>query len=184
MGVATISRFALGGLGVGVLGYGVFGLLTEHAIRHPAAVGEWLVGGLIAHDLLLAPVVYVLCAVACRLTSARWRGRLAALLLIGGSLILISIPALLRKGLNANPTVLPLDYTRNLLVLLGVLVAVMALYGAADAARRRRLVPQWRAASARRRAAAREMTKGRTHDRHIGRGWRRRSRCRRRPDRR
>ena len=132
-------RLALGALGVGVFGYGLRGLLTEPEISDKPAVGEWLVGGVIGHDALLAPVVFLLCAIAYRFTSARWRGRLAALLLIGGSLFLISIPALLRQGLNRNTTVLPLDYARNLGVLLAVLVAAMALYGGLDAALRRRV---------------------------------------------
>ena len=138
MAATRVFRLLLGALGVGVLVYGVRGLLTERNISDHAAVGEWLVGGVIGHDALLAPVVFVLCAIAYRFTNARWRGRLAALLLIGGSLILISIPALLRKGLNSNKTVLPLDYARNLGVLLAVLVAVFALYGGIDASRRRR----------------------------------------------
>jgi hypothetical protein len=140
MTATRIFRLSLGTLGVGVLAYGVRGLLTERNISDHAAVGEWLVGGVIGHDALLAPVVFVLCAIAYRFTDARWRGRLAALLLIGGSLILISIPALLRKGLNSNKTVLPLDYARNLGVLLAVLVGVFALYGGIDASRRRRAI--------------------------------------------
>ena len=130
-------RLALGGVGVALLGYGVYGLFNEQVIKDRAAVGEWLVVGVIGHDFLLAPVVYVLCAIAFRFTSARWRGRLAALLLVGGSLFLISIPALVRQGLNRNTTVLPLDYARNLSVLLAVLVAAMALYSGVDAVRRR-----------------------------------------------
>jgi hypothetical protein len=140
MTAIRIFRLSLGALGVGVLAYGVRGLLTERNISDHAAVGEWLVGGVIGHDALLAPVVFVLCAIAYRFTNARWRGRLAALLLIGGSLILISVPALLRKGLNSNKTVLPLDYARNLGVLLAVLVAGFALYGGIDASRRRRAI--------------------------------------------
>jgi hypothetical protein len=138
MSAAKTLRLALGGLGAAVLGFGVFGLLTEPAVSDPAAVGQWLVLGLLAHDALLAPFVFLLCALAFRITGARWRGRLAALLLIGGSLVLISVPALLQKGRNPNPTVLPLDYARNLATLLAVLVAAMALYGGLDAARRRR----------------------------------------------
>lgn len=138
MTAAKTLRLALGGLGVGVLGYGVFGLLTERAISDPTAVGQWLIVGLIAHDAVLAPFVFLLCALAFRFTGARWRGRLGGLLLVGGSLVLISVPALLRQGRNPNSTVLPLDYARNLGVLLAALVAAIALYGGLDAGRRRR----------------------------------------------
>ena len=135
-----IFRFVLGAAGLALLGNGAYGLLTSPQTSPPEAVGQWLVGGLILHDALLAPAVYVLGAIACRFTSARWRGRLAALLLIGGSLTLISLPEVLRQGRNANPTVLPLDYARNIGLLLGALVTAMALYSAVDAARRRRTI--------------------------------------------
>jgi hypothetical protein len=135
-----IFRFVLGAVGLALLGNGAYGLLTSPQTSPPEAVGQWLVGGLILHDALLAPAVYVLGAIACRFTSARWRGRLAALLLIGGSLTLISLPEVLRQGRNANPTVLPLDYARNIGLLLGALVTAMALYSAVDAARRRRTI--------------------------------------------
>jgi hypothetical protein len=137
MGAARVVRPVLGALGVAVLGYGAFGLFTDPSIKNHASVEEWLIWGLVAHDAILAPVVFTLCAVAYRLTGVRWRGRLAALSLIGGSLVLIAVPALLRRGHNPNPTVLPLDYARNLGLLLAVLVAAMAVYGGIDAARRR-----------------------------------------------
>lgn len=154
MTATRTARLALGALGLGVLAYGGYGLLTSRLISDPAAVGKWLIGGLIGHDVLLAPVVFLLCAIAYRITDARWRGRLAALLLIGGSLVLISIPALLRQGRNRNPTVLPLDYARNLGLLLAVLVAAMALYGGIDAIRRRGLAAAHRRAALRAAAAA------------------------------
>ena len=154
MAAATGLRFALGGLGAAVLGYGVVGLLTEPAIRDPEGVGEWLVVGLLVHDAVLAPLVFAACALAYRIIGARGRGRLAALLLTGGSLVLISIPALVRHGRNANPTVLPLDYARNLGVLLAVLLGVSVLYSVADAVRRRRALKAAAAAVARIAAAA------------------------------
>ena len=133
-----IFRLVLGAAGLAVLANGAYGLLTTPQTSPPEAVGQWLVGGLVLHDALLAPAVYLLGAIAFRFTSARWRGRLAALLLIGGSLTLISLPEVLQQGKNPNPTVLPLDYARNIGLLLGALVLAMALYSAVDAARRRR----------------------------------------------
>ena len=155
MATARNLRIALGGLGVAVFGYGVVGLLTEPAIADPGAVGEWLVVGLLVHDAVLAPLVFALCAVTYRYTGTRRRGRLAALLPVGGSLILISVPALVRHGRNANPTVLPLDYARNLGVLLAVLVGASALYGGAGAMRRRGAAKAEAAAGAAAEAAAR-----------------------------
>lgn len=139
-GTARVARlrFALGAAGAGVLGYGVYGLLTEPAIQNLGNVGEWLVAGLLLHDAVLAPLVFAACALAYRGLGARLRGRLAALLLVCGSLVLVSVPALLQQGRNPNTTVLPLDYARNLAVVLAVIVAAAALYARLDARRRRR----------------------------------------------
>ena len=60
------------------------------------------------------------------------------LLLVCGSLVLVSVPALLQQGRNPNPTVLPLDYARNLAVLLAAIAGAAALYAVLDARRRRR----------------------------------------------
>ncbi|HTJ67461.1 MAG TPA: hypothetical protein VL551_08045 [Actinospica sp.] len=148
MTTARTLRATLGGLGVLTAGYGVYGLLNEHVITDRAAVGEWLVAGVIGHDFLLAPAVFILCAIVYRLTNARWRGRLAAFLLIGGSLVAVSIPALIRQGLNRNTTVLPLDYARNLTVLLAILAAIMVVYSIADRTRRHRATRKAAAAAA------------------------------------
>lgn len=138
-GVSRLRLF-LGAVGVATSVYGVWGLLTERYIRMPSAVGEWLLGGLILHDAVLAPVVFVLCAIAYRVTSAKVRGRLAFLLLVGGSVSLVALPAILRKGHNANPTVLPMDYARNLAGLLAVLVGCVLLVAGVGALRGRHKV--------------------------------------------
>lgn len=125
-------RLILGGIGAATLAYGAFGLLTEPDIAQPVYVGKWLVGGLIGHDVLLAPAVFILCAVAYRLTGAKARGRMAFILLVGGSLLIVGLPGVLRKGRNANPTVLPLDYSRNLAVLLALLIGGVLLVALGD----------------------------------------------------
>jgi hypothetical protein len=138
MSAAAKLRIALGTVGVGVLAYGVWGIMTDPVITARAEIGRWLIAGVIAHDALLAPVVFLLCAAAFRVTGARLRGRLAAGLLIGGSLVLIAIPGLTQQGRNTNRTVLPLDYARNLAALLAGLAAVLLLLSAVDAVRARR----------------------------------------------
>lgn len=138
MTAAKAARILLGTAGVGMMAYGIVGFATAPEITARTEVGQWLLAGVIAHDALLAPTVFVLGAVAYRATGARLRGRLAALLLIGGSLLLISLPALAQKGRNSNHTVLPLDYARNLSVLLASLVGLFILLSAADTLRTRR----------------------------------------------
>ncbi|NUP51038.1 MAG: hypothetical protein HOW97_27550 [Catenulispora sp.] len=83
----------LGGAAVAV--YGAFGLLTAPEIRQPRQVGYWLLGGVVLHDLVLAPVVFVLCWAATRRTTPRVRRILAAALLVAGATTLVAAPVLL-----------------------------------------------------------------------------------------
>ena len=147
MSTATkTARILLGATGVGVMAYGIVGFTTAPDVTARTEVEQWLIAGVIAHDALLAPTVFLLGAAAYRITGARLRGRLAALLLIGGSLVLISLPALDQKGQNPNHTVLPLDYARNLGVLLAGLVGAFVLLSVADTLRIRRRQRRLRAA--------------------------------------
>jgi hypothetical protein len=138
MTATKAARILLGAAGVGVMAYGIVGFATAPEITARTEIGQWLLAGLLAHDALLAPTVFLLGAVAFRITGSRLRGRLAALLMIAGSLLLISLPALTQQGNNSNHTVLPLDYARNLGVLLAGLVGLFILLSAADTLRTRR----------------------------------------------
>jgi outer membrane biosynthesis protein TonB len=140
---ATLARIALGAFGLWVLSIGARGLLAGHPFASNAPVGRWLLGGVIVHDALIAPAVFVACAIAARFTGARMRRALAAILLIGGSVVIVGLPDLLRKGHNANATVTPLDYRRDLLIVLAAVVGGVILVTVADARRAaRRARPQ------------------------------------------
>ena len=128
---ALLARIALGAFGLWVLSIGARGLLLGHPFAWNEPVGKWLLSGIIVHDALIAPVVFVLCAVAYRITNLRVRQALAAILLIGGSALIVALPDILRKGHNSNLTVTPLDYRRNLIIVLlavggGVVLASVA----------------------------------------------------------
>ena len=141
MRVVMLARIALGAFGLWVLSIGARGLLRGHPFADNAPVGRWLLGGVIVHDGLIAPTVFVLCAIAYWVTSVRVRQALAAILLIGGSALIVGLPDLLRKGHNSNPTVTPLDYRRDLvIVLLAVVggVVLVTVVGARGEARRAR----------------------------------------------
>ena len=81
--------------GAALLLYGASGLLTEPAIRHPGNVAVWLAGGVLLHDAVLAPAVFVLCWLAARHTGPRGRRVLAAVLLVVGATALVAAPVLL-----------------------------------------------------------------------------------------
>jgi len=139
MRAATAMRTCVGAVGVAMLGFGAWNLLWHQRaqVGPPDAVGKWLLGGVILHDAILAPLVFLACAVVWRHTGARVRRALALFLLAGGSLVIIALPDILRSGDNPNPTVTPLDYPRNLTITLVVLAIVAVLSVAAGAGRDR-----------------------------------------------
>ena len=127
---ATALRLGVGAAGVAMMGFGAWTFWLEKSrIGQPASIGRWLVGGVIGHDAILAPAVFLACALVGRLTGPRVRRALALFLLAGGSLAIVGLPDILRSGDNPNPTVTPLDYPRNLTIALGA-VAVIAVLSA------------------------------------------------------
>ncbi|KAB8168728.1 hypothetical protein FH609_007640 [Streptomyces sp. 3MP-14] len=132
------GQLALSAAGLVLLAAGVRLLWTGTDEGVPARVGGWLLGVLLAHDLLLVPLVLL---VGWAVRRVPGRGALRAGLLTGGCLVLVALPPLLRRNEARYPTSLPLDYPRGLAVALGV----VALLTAAGVARQR-----WAARGARR----------------------------------
>jgi hypothetical protein len=135
--VARLGRLALGLGGLAMAGVGAWVLLVDAASRTPGQVAAWLAGAVVVHDLLLAPAVLLLGLAVRRLR--RVRRALRGALLVGGCVTLVALPPLLRPGEPRNETVLPLDYGRNLALLL-VAVAV----GTGVVAARSWWVGRWR----------------------------------------
>jgi hypothetical protein len=136
-----LTRVALVAFGVWVASIGARMLLAPGRPWYLAeSAGRWLLGGVLAHDFVIAPTVFLLGALVARFTGARTRQALATILLIGGSVLIVGLPNALRKGTNANPTVNPLDYNLNLVIVLLAVVAGVTLSAVAGAARQRRRV--------------------------------------------
>ncbi len=119
-------RWLLYVAGTGMAVYGLQGV-----VRDPGsdAVGwaTWLVGGALAHDLLLVPVV-LLVGRALRVVPGSVRTPVQGALLVGAVLTLVAVPFLGRFGVKpGNPSHLPRDYTAGLLVALAVVVATTAV---------------------------------------------------------
>lgn len=128
MRTAMKARLAAGTVGVAMLGFGAWHLLTDQDLGRKESIGKWLLGGVIVHDGILAPLVFLCCALAWRFSGVRLRRGLALFLLVGGSLTVLAVPAILRSGDNPNPTVTPLDYSRNLTFALAGLAVCVLLY--------------------------------------------------------
>lgn len=121
-------RALLGALGVAAAAYGAV-LLLEEGWSDVVATAVWLGSGVIAHDLVLAPVVIGLLLLGAVLVPTRWRAAAAGGFLVLGTVTLTAVPVLGRFGARPdNPTLLDRNYWGGWLVfaglvLLGVLVA-------------------------------------------------------------
>ncbi|MFF1506474.1 hypothetical protein [Streptomyces sp. NPDC058326] len=135
MNPLRMVRHAVGGLGVGLICLGAWLVAAEPA---PGDVLVWLAGSLVLHDGVLAPLVLAGgLLIAGRPGRRLWRGALV----IAGSVVLVTLPLLVRPGPPPNPSALPLPYGRNLVIVLAA-VAVGAVLP--------RLVRRWGQRSQRR----------------------------------
>ncbi|MFF8268400.1 hypothetical protein ACF059_13510 [Streptomyces sp. NPDC016562] len=115
------GRWVLGAFGLLVMGIGGRQLAAVAAAED---VGVWLLGALILHDALIAPLVL---AVGFLIAAVPARGPLRGALIASGSLVLITLPLLVRPGAPPNPSALPLPYGRNLLLVIGAVAVCAAL---------------------------------------------------------
>ncbi|MEX0171098.1 hypothetical protein [Streptomyces sp. LMG1-1-1.1] len=125
-------RYGIGGVGLALMGLGAWLTAGE---PEPLGVLVWLAGALVLHDGILAPLVL---GVGLLLVGRSRRGLLRGASVVAGSVLLVTLPLLVRPGAPANPSVLPLPYGRNLAI---VLAAVAVVTGVLYLVRRRRDVP-------------------------------------------
>ncbi|MFF8378427.1 hypothetical protein ACF07V_20130 [Streptomyces sp. NPDC015661] len=133
MRTASVLRYGAGALGLALIGIGAWRVAEQ---RDPLGVLVWLGGALVLHDAILAPLVL---AVGLLLVGRSDRGVLRGALVVAGSLVLVTLPLLVRPGEPPNPSALPLPYGRNLVL---VLAAVAVVAAAVILVRRRRRRPQ------------------------------------------
>ncbi len=114
-------------LGWAVIGWGVVGIVSNSLDTRPANLAKFVVGGALLHDLIVAPVAILAGVMVVRAVPRRVRGPVQAALVVSAIVALFSWPLVRAYGLAANnPTSLPHNYGRNLLVVLGLVWAVAA----------------------------------------------------------
>jgi len=122
-------------IGLVFVGIGIHGLYQQRSAAPPAEVARWLAGAGILHDALLAPLFVVVGFATIRLPEvARTPVRLA----LAASALLTAFAWPLVQGWGrrtTNPSALPLDYGRNLVV---SVLAIWFLAAIAVAVRLRR----------------------------------------------
>ncbi|MHC5908208.1 hypothetical protein ACVNF4_30640 [Streptomyces sp. S6] len=120
-------RVGTGVAGTALIGVGVF-LLA--GVPDPGDVLVWLGGAVVLHDGVVVPFVLLVGAVV-------GRGLVRGALVVAGALTVVAAPVLLRPGVTANPSVLPLDYPRNWLLAMAGVATVTGVWWAVRRVRRR-----------------------------------------------
>ncbi|MEU1420743.1 hypothetical protein [Kitasatospora sp. NPDC005751] len=116
--------------GLALIGYGLYGLLTDVYLTDPAQVLVWGIGALVLHDGVWLPL---LCLVGAHLA----RGPvLRGWLVVAAAVTAVGLPAVLRADDDhGNSSLLPLPYLRNWLAVLAATAVLALLIG---------LVRRWR----------------------------------------
>ena len=123
--------------GLGIVAFGLFGLLNARLVGSIGSWATYLIGGLLVHDALLAPFVVAASVVLIYAVPSRVRPALQGTLIVAGSVVLVAIPAVGGWGrIPTNPSLLPRDYGLGLAIAVGVIVIAGAI-AAVRAARRR-----------------------------------------------
>ena len=91
-----MTRVLLGLLGLAAMLVGAVHLLALH-LADLADTALWLGGGVVAHDLLLAPAVVLLGVVATRRVPAAWRPALTVAGVLTGTLVAATLPTVVRQ---------------------------------------------------------------------------------------
>lgn len=117
--------------GLAAVGWGAAGLLRSSADVPLSSWLVWFVGGVLVHDLVIAPIVVVIGALLARLLPRDARGPVVAGLVISGPLVLIGGLFALDPGDVPEPGFLPLPYGRNLVFLVGAVLTVAGVWAAA-----------------------------------------------------
>ncbi|MFI5100924.1 MAG: hypothetical protein ACHQE5_10525 [Actinomycetes bacterium] len=129
-------RWSAGTVGVALILVAGWGIVRDRGYTDPLGLGAWLAAGVLLHDLVLAPLLILVGVLVSRSVPSRVRAVVVVGLVSAGTLILVGVPvALAAARPRANPTILPLDYWRGL-VLSVLVVAVVTAVAAVIAARR------------------------------------------------
>jgi hypothetical protein len=132
------ARIAVGAAGVLAIGYAIIGALTdpdERLVGHLA----FLLAVQAAHDAILVPAALAVGVLVHRCVRGIARGVLQAGLLVTLTVLVVGGPLTLGFGRSAdNPSALPLDYRRGVLVTLAAVWITTATILVIRARRRRR----------------------------------------------
>ncbi|MCT9620755.1 MULTISPECIES: hypothetical protein [unclassified Curtobacterium] len=125
------ARIVLVVVGVLVIAFGAYVLVTTVRPNRIWGLATWLLGAVILHDAILSPFV-VGVGLLLRRTGRTLRAWalvvVQAVVVLGSVLALVVLPEIAAKAHGQkNPTVLPFDYGARLLLVEGVLLLVVVV---------------------------------------------------------
>ena len=124
------TRVALIGLGVALMLYGAWLVLSRQDPGQWLEVGLWLGAGVVIHDAVISGLVIGACLLGSRLLPAPWRAPAAVALVVWGAMTLAAVPVLSGLGVRAdNPTLLDRPYVATWWVITALVVLVVAAAG-------------------------------------------------------
>lgn len=106
-------------LGMGMIGWGAKGLVDHSTTGQLLHTGRLFVLALGGHDAVFAPVAFVVGYLTQRVLPPLIRTPVRVGFAVGGVLVLLAVPLIRSDHRLRNPSILPLPYERNLLLLLG-----------------------------------------------------------------
>jgi len=110
------------------IGFGLLSALSHAGAARPVALGAYVLGALVVHDLVLVPVVLAFAAVGGRRLPAKARGSLLGAMVVSAMVALASYPEVRGFGrFPGNPSLLPRDYAAGLLLVLFIVWGVTAV---------------------------------------------------------
>jgi hypothetical protein len=125
--------------GLAAVAYGLIGLLTAGPRVPLRSVLTWFVGSALLNDLLIAPVWIGLGWLAHRVLPRPARAPAMIGVAVAGVVSLVGLPFVLGYGADPNnPSFLPRDYGRNLLLVDVAVLVLAALWATAATLRARR----------------------------------------------
>jgi hypothetical protein len=121
------TRLVLGAVGVAMGAFGALRLVQLDLDDLVDAV-LWLAGGVLLHDVVVAPLTIAVTLLATRVVPARARTAVVVGVVVLATVTVTAIPVLGRWGVRAdNPTLLDRDYTAGWLVFAGLVVLGVVL---------------------------------------------------------
>jgi Na+/melibiose symporter-like transporter len=112
------------------MAYAALVLAPDARFSKVGKVIPWLIGAALAHDAVVAPIVFVFAAVVVARVPRPYRGPVQGGLFAAAVVTLFALPFVRGYGREKGlPSALPLNYGRGLLILLAVIAVVTIAVG-------------------------------------------------------